>query len=312
MRSSSIPIQLAVIGGAHTKTAEPLILGDLQAAQSGDRPSCGTPGGTEYEDDSDYESAIVREVTRFEKEIARGDNPDAPYQPYITAVHARSRGYAYRTPGIITGRNHHNLSRGEEGVLQLVDGDPSEYANIREQFPIPVPLTWLICKKREWPHPYYKEKPAVLTLDFLVTLRRGGWAGIDYKKKKDLDNKHTKRKLDIVAEALRLAGASHKIMTEEDLPRVKLRNLRFLHQLALPFDPPPLSDLELELVEDRLRAALRDGRALIFDAAQRISAPTGIPAARLCRGAMWCIACRRWNVDLNRPIGPDHPVTFLK
>ncbi len=312
MPSSSTPIERAATGGAHTNTAASPVLGDLAAAQSGDRGSCGTSGDNEYDDDSDYESAIVREVARFEKEIAEGDNPDAPYEPYITAVHARSRGYAYRTPGVITGRNHHNLSRGEEGVLQLLDGDQSECANIREQFAVPVRLTWLICKKRAWPHPYNKNKPAVLTLDFLVTLRRGGWAGIDFKKKKDLDNKDTKRKLDIVAEALRLAGATHEIMTEDDLPRVKLRNLRFLHQLALPYDPPPLSGLELELVEDRLRSALRDGRTLIFDAAQRISAPTGIPAARLSRGAMWCIACHRWNVDLNRPIGPDHPVTFLK
>jgi hypothetical protein len=296
-----------------TKTALPKTLGDLRAARSSaPQPSCGTSESSVDEDDFGYESAIVREVTRFEKEIARGDDPEAPYQPFITAVHARSRGYAYRTPGVITGRNHHNLSRGEEGVLQLLDSDPSKYANIREQFPVPVSLTWLICKKRNWPHPYHKDKPAVLTVDFLVTLRRGGWVGIDFKKKKDLDDNLTKRKLAIMAEALRLAGATHKIMTDEDLPRVKLRNLRFLHQFALPFDPPPLSDLELDLAEDRLNAALRDGRTLIFDAAQRISAPTGIPAARLSRGAMWCIACHRWAVDLNRPIGPDHPVTFLK
>ncbi len=80
--------------------------------------------------------------------------------------------------------------------------------HIREQFPVPVPLTWLICKKRKWTHPYYKKEPAVLTVDFLVNLRRGGWVGIDFKKEKDLDSKLTERKLDIVAEALRLAGAS--------------------------------------------------------------------------------------------------------
>jgi len=262
--------------------------------------------------DTEHESAIEQEAARFEDEIRRGDDPAVPYEPYIMAVRARSRGYAYRTPGIITGRNHHNLSRGEEGVFQLVDGAPNEFANIREQLALPVSLTWLICKKRGWRHPFHKKKPAVLTIDFLVTLRLGGWLGIDFKIKKDLENDLTKQKLEIAAEALRLAGGTHKVMTEEDLPRVKVRNLRFLHQLALPFGRPPLSELELDLVEDRLRAALRDGRTLIFDAAQRVSGLTGIPAARLSRGAMWCIARHRWAVDLNRPIGPDHPVTFLQ
>ncbi len=276
------------------------------------RPSGIQPASDGHDDPLDLDLAIDLEAARFESNLARGDDPAVPYEPYLSAVHSRSRGYAYRTPGVITGRNHHNLSRDEEAVLQLEDGNQAENTNIREQCAVPVSLTRLICKKRGWPHPYFKGTLAVLSLDFLVTKRSGERVGIDFKKKKDLEDARTKRKLEIVAEALRLAGATHKILTEENLPRVKVRNLRLLHTLALPFDPPPLSALELEVAEDRLRAALLDGRTLVFDAAQRLSAPTGIPAARLSRGVMWCIARSRWTVDLDRPIGPDHPVTFLK
>lgn len=261
--------------------------------------------------DFDLDLAIDWAAARFEEEIARGDDPSVPYEPFITAVRARSRGYSYRTPGIITGRNHHNLSRGEDGVLHFVD-DPEENTNIREQKSIPPQLTWLICLKRKWVHPFYKKEPAVLSVDFLVNQRRGGRLAIDFKMKKDLAKERTQRKLDIVAEALRLVGVPHKCMTEDDLPRIKVRNLRFLHQLALPFDPPPLSILDLERVEGRMQAALRDGRMPIFDAAQRVAVDSGIPTSRLCRGALWCIARRRWAVDMNRPIGPDHPVSFLK
>jgi len=261
--------------------------------------------------DIDLDLAIDWAAARFEEEIARGDDPAVPYEPFITAVRARSRGYSYRTPGVISGRNHHNLSRGEEGVLQLLD-DPDENTNIREQKSIPSQLSWLICLKRKWWHPFYKKEPAVLSVDFLVNLRSGGRLAIDFKKKKDLKEESTQLKLDIVAEALRLVGVPHKCMTEDDLPRIKVRNLRFLHNLALPFDPPPLSTLELERVEGRMKAALRDGRMPIFDAAQRVAADSGFPTSQLCRGALWCIARRRWTVDMNRPIGPDHPVTFLQ
>ena len=256
--------------------------------------------------------SLEQEIARFEESLARGDDPSVPYDPFITAVRARSRGYSYRTPGIITGRTHHNLSRGEEGVLHLLDSQWEVVANIREQFAIAVPLTWLICKRHGWPHPFYKKAPAVLTVDFLVTSRSGERVGIDFKKKCDLSDERTKMKLGIVAEALRLAGAAHKVMTEENLPRIKVRNLRFLHQLALPFDPPPLSVLELETAEESLRTLLQNGRTPVIDAARLISSRTLIPTARLSRGALWCIARGRWKVDLNRPIGPDHPVTFSR
>ena len=261
--------------------------------------------------DLDLDLAIDWAAARFEEDIARGDDPSVPYEPFLTAVRARSRGYSYRTPGIITGRNHDNLSRGEEGVLQLLD-DPEENTNLREQKSIPPQLTWLLCLKRKWPHPFYKMEPAVLSVDFLVNQRRGGRLAIDFKMKKDLKQESTRRKLDIVGEALRLVGVPHKCMTEDDLPRIKVRNLRFLHHLALPFDPPPLTTLDLERVEGRVIEALRDGRTPIFDAAQQVAADSGIPTSRLCRGALWCIARRRWAVDMDRPIGPDRPVTFLK
>ena len=263
------------------------------------------------ESDIDLDAAIEQAAGRFEKEIALGDDPATPYKPFITAVRARSRGYSYRTPGIITGRTHHNLSRGEEGVLQLFD-IPEENTNIREQFAVPPSLTWWICKKRDWRHPFHEGAPAVLSVDFLINSRRRGRIAVDFKKQGDLEHEDTRRKLAIVAEALRLVGVPHEIMTEVDLPRVLLRNLRFLHQLALPFDPPPLSQGEFATAEDRLRAILRSGRTVIFDAAIQVSAKTGIPARRLSRGALWCIAQRRWTVDLNRPVGPDCPVIFLK
>lgn len=259
----------------------------------------------------DLDGAIFSAADHFEKEIAAGDDPSAPYEPYITAVRARSRGYSYRTPGIITGRTHHNLSRWEEGVFQIFD-DPTANTNIREQKAIPPQLTWLICEKNKWDHPFYKKAPAVLTVDFLVNTRRQGRLAIDFKMKKDLEDEKTRLKLEIVTEALRLVGIRHHRMTEDDLPRIKTRNLRFLHTLALPFDPAPLSTETLEWIEPRLLALLRDGRMEVYHAAQRAAAEAKISPPKLCRAILWCIANRRWAVDLNSPIGPDHPVTFLK
>ena len=53
--------------------------------------------------------SLEQEIARFEESLARGDDPSVPYDPFITAVRARSRGYSYRTPGIITGRTHQQI-----------------------------------------------------------------------------------------------------------------------------------------------------------------------------------------------------------
>lgn len=251
--------------------------------------------------------AIDQLIDGLAGKIKDTDNPE--YEPSITAVHSKSRGIAQRILGVTTGREHHLLSRYERGVFLVGDFD-SGIKNIREQFGLPVRLTQVLATLVGTKHPWHEGEPAMLTTDFLFTLKGTPpvYVAVDFKMVKDL-TENAQKKLQLAALALSLAGVRHFTITEKDIPEQVVRNLRWLHIHRLPVDSPPLDEEALYRVEPHLRQILEDGKTEIYEAACQVARHSGISASTLSRACYW-LAANTWAVDMNKPIGPDFPVQF--
>jgi hypothetical protein len=251
-------------------------------------------------------------VNQLRQKLEKDDDPNLPYTPYLRAVRSKTRGYAQRVPGSLSNRLHDFLSRHEFHVFLLFDWDNEQYRNIREQFPISSQLTSAVAAKNNLLHPYFLHEPATLSVDWMLSLKSGGWRAVDFKEKVDRAKPKTLTKLRIVELALAEAGVPHAVMTEDDIPRTVIRNYRFLRILSLPFDPPPLASAEMAAIAPPLRELLETGQVPVFDAALKVAEYTKISAARISRAAFWLIANRSWPVNFHQPIGPDYPVHFNK
>jgi hypothetical protein len=253
---------------------------------------------------------LVREL---EEKLRRGDDPAAGYTPYLRAVHSSSRGYAQRVPGVVTGRLQDFLSRHEFHADLLFDWNRHRFTNIREQFGFPLPLTLEIARRENIRHPWnrFEKRPATMSVDFMLTERGGGWMAVDFKEKKDAAKKRTQEKLRLAGRTLATVGVPHFVMTEDDIPATVIRNYRWLRIHQLRFDPPPLAECEINLVEPLLRRRLSDGRTSIFDAVRQVSQCVGMDASKLARTCYWLVANRRWRVNLRELVGPDYPLQFI-
>jgi hypothetical protein len=253
---------------------------------------------------------LVREL---EEKLRRDDDPAAVYTPYLRAVHSSSRGYAQRVPGVVTGRVQEFLSRHEFHAFLLFDWSPDKFSNIRGQFSLPLQLTQEIARREDIRHPWnrFEKKPAIMSVDFMLTKRVGGWMAVDFKENKDAAKKRTQEKLRLAERTLATVGVPHFVMTEDDIPMTVIRNYRWLRIHQLPFDPPPLAEFEIDLVEPPLRQLLSDGRISIFNAVLQVSQRFGMGASKLARTCYWLVANRRWRVNLRERVGPDYPLQFI-
>jgi len=251
-------------------------------------------------------------LRELRERLVASNAPGSHYEPELTAVHSRSHGYVYRVPGIKTGRVHHLLSRLEYHALLFFDFSP-DYTNIREQFALPLALTMHMAKRLgiRHPHDWQKRQLTVMTTDFVLSTKDGRWMAIDVKPSKKLKSGRVLRKLDLVRKTWALVGIQHAVVTEKEQPVIAANNYRILHGLALPFDPPPLPESDLNRAEASMRASLSAGRLTLRDAACACEREAGLGVGRCIRAALWFVARRRWIVDLNRPIGPDEPLTFI-
>lgn len=244
-------------------------------------------------------------------DLQETDDPRVPYEPTISAIRAKTNGYATRYRCITTGQVMHLLSRGEMRVAHLLDHS-GRYKNIRAGFPLPVLLTFAVAAKNGLRHHYdhVRRQPAMATVDFICTDHAGAWSAIDYKPAAKLTNKRVQVKFDIVRRTLAEVGIRHVVMTELDLPEQLIRNLEFLHQFAAPVDRPPLPPSLRTAAAPLMRTELKAGRT-VYQAAQAVALTVGCPAPTLVRLIFWFIGRRHWHVDLTLPVHPESPLALL-
>lgn len=260
----------------------------------------------------DLDSDITPYVRELEESLRRDDDPALPYQPHLEAVHSFTRGYAQRIPSQITGRDLHGLSRPEKGAFMLFDWRNDLWSNLREQFPLPLGLTLRLARRENITHPWnrWESDYAVMSVDLLATAKGGErWLAVDVKPRHK-ESKRTRWKLKLAELAMALVGVEHQVLTADKIPNVVVRNYQILRHHQLGFDAPPvLANMEKE-VEKALVSYLKTGMD-VFAAATAVAPTFGISVAAASNQALRAVALKRWHVDMNFPIGPDHPLRFL-
>lgn len=173
-------------------------------------------------------------IDRFLKE-GRGKGVGPNYSPWLTIQDVSSFGRSSRILGAKTGREHHLLSDNESDFFFLLDW-ASRVIDIREQFPLDREVTKRIAAQMGVNHPSDTETriDIVMTTDFIVDLATANdsiTVARSVKPADDLDKKRTLEKQEIERRYWAMKGVPWGIVTDKDLPRTRIKNLRWLHEM---------------------------------------------------------------------------------
>lgn len=159
----------------------------------------------------------------------RGQGTASEYKPWIYIHDFSSNGIVSRVKGMTTGRIHHLLSNQELWYFYLLDWS-EKTIDIREQFPLSdLEDAIKIADRLGIRYPYDRKSgfPYVLTTDFLITTEKGTVAR-SVKLAKDLDNPRVCEKLEIERQYWKNKGIEWRLVTENEISRVKARNIEWL------------------------------------------------------------------------------------
>ena len=183
-------------------------------------------------------------------EEGRGQGEVRQYLPWVQVQDFSSQGTISRIAGHKTGRTHHFMSSGETDYFYLLDWS-DEVLDIREQYPlqdIEAAIAIAADKGIRYPKDPVSGFPYVLTSDFLITTKTGVKART-VKRSAELHNRRTLEKLEIERQYWQHAGIDWKLVTEHEMPAVKIRNIKWLHTAVSTITPPVPKDLIEDIVQ---------------------------------------------------------------
>lgn len=171
----------------------------------------------------------------YRKRIAegRGQGELRQYLPWVCVQDFSSQGTISRIAGYKTGRVHHFLSSGETDYFYLLEWS-DEVVDIREQYPLQnITLAMDIASAAgiRYPKDPISGFPYVLTCDFFITTK-GSLKARTIKRSSELSNRRTLEKLEIERRYWQHAGIDWKLVTEREMPAIKIRNIEWLHTAA--------------------------------------------------------------------------------
>ncbi len=175
-----------------------------------------------------------QKIQRFLKE-GRGTGHSAAYKPWLTIQDISSLGRSSRIHSFKTRREHHLLSDHEAGLFLMLEWSAT-VVDIREQFPLEREATRRIARELGVPHPRdpHSRVDLVMTTDFLIDAKIDGGIQVHARAVKPadkLDDGRTVQKLEIERRYWQDHGASWALVTDQDLPKQRIRNLRWLHEM---------------------------------------------------------------------------------
>jgi hypothetical protein len=171
--------------------------------------------------------------TRYLRE-GRGQGCTNSYKPWITIHDLPSTGVVSRIKGIKTDRIHHLMSHLELDYFLTLEWSDS-VIDIREQFPLlDVNETIKIARDLGFRHPADNRSayPYVLSCDFMILTEDGTYHARTLKQSKDLENPRTREKLLIEREYWKEKDIDWKIVTEQQMDRTRIQNLKLLYPFA--------------------------------------------------------------------------------
>jgi len=161
----------------------------------------------------------------------RGQGVGANYKPWIVIQDFPSLGMVSRVSGTTTGRIHHLMSNLELYLFYLLDWSDN-VIDIREQYPLSdIADAIYIAEKAGIKYPYDLTSgfPYIMTSDFYVDTRQGPQV-ISVKPSTELSKQRVREKLEIERRYWAARGIGWSIMTENEINRVKARNIEWLAQ----------------------------------------------------------------------------------
>jgi len=163
----------------------------------------------------------------------RGQGEGPAYLPWISVQDFSSCGMVSRIFSYTTSRVHHFLSRNELNYFYLLEWS-DKVLDIREQYPLgDMELATDVALKAgiRYPRDNISGFPYILTCDFMITTQNGLKART-IKCASELRNKRTLEKLEIERRYWQELGIDWRLVTENEIPVQKSRNIEWLYTSA--------------------------------------------------------------------------------
>lgn len=175
-----------------------------------------------------------------EKKIAEwqaqgcGSGSGKKYKPWLEVTDFSSRGRSRRVYGLKTHRVHHLFSDVEYEVFLASEWSAS-VVDIREQYPLERELTQTIAQELKIRHPHYPgtQVPAVMTVDFLLTVVTNGvekFVALNAKRDEEAEDENSISKLEIQRYYFEKLGIEHHLIYHSQLPKQKVLNIGWIRE----------------------------------------------------------------------------------
>jgi hypothetical protein len=260
-------------------------------------------------------STDLQTVAKRLKE-GRGDGRGASYQPWLQIQDVPSQGLASRIKGWKTGREHHLMSNLESSYLFVLDWSPL-VLDIREQFPLlPLEETQEIAEQCGFDHPTdpRTQQSVVMTTDFLINLKQGD-REIEHartiKPAADLRSQRTLEKLEIERRYWKCRNVDWGIVTEHEIPKTLVENLKWLRACYWLEDLAPLDQADIARIETVLTPQILQGKSALTKITNACDDQLGLSPGISLSVVRYLIANRRWQVDMNQRIQPSKKLRLL-
>lgn len=230
------------------------------------------------------------------------------YKPWLSGHEFASSGMYIRMPGRTVTRIYRFMSRLEADAFIIYDCMP-DVQDILEQYYLTLDETLEIADILHIRHPFSGKYYNPVTTDLMI--KKGGkWIARAVKSARDLENPRVVEKLEIERVYFKRRGINWKIITEKQLDRHLIQNLRWLwyntQPEALFSDPGLLSEAESVFYEFYVQGNL-PFTSVIDRIESLYSAPPGfglcIFRSLIQKGII--------TIDLSKPINmsdPRHPI----
>ena len=254
-------------------------------------------------------------IRRFENE-GRGKGSGAAYKPWLRIQDVPSLGRVSRVHGFKTAREHHLLSDLETGLFFLLEWS-SVVTDIREQFPLDREVTRMLAKQMGIAHPRdgRTQTDLVMTTDFLVDVRTEGQSvtlARAVKPADDLAKKRTIEKLELERRYWARESVPWHIVTNRDLPRQRITNIRWLHELhSLDHLASPHPSYWPDRCQRLVERLQRERHGTIGDFFGRLESSEGFAIGEPLTAFRHVSAHRIVTFDLDLAFTTKAPVSFL-
>jgi len=253
-------------------------------------------------------------VARRLKE-GRGKGRGAAYRPYLQTHEVPSRGLATRSKSPLNGRVQHVLSQLEGDWLQAIHALP-DLVDAREQYPLDLEETILIAEQLGIVHPTdpKTKELMIVTTDFVLTravsLEQVEMA-IAIKPSSDLGSPRTLEKLEIERVYWSARNISWRILTERELPRALVKNMKWVQSHLDLAESDEFSDEQITRIRVTMEPEIGRGQQSLVEVTNACDDRLRLkPGAALCV-VRHLIGKRIWPVDLTIEIDPQKPLQLL-